>query len=68
MQFYINGVTRDDFMNDIQLQDSVIRRLEIIGEAARRVLTQFRERYAAISWGRMSGMRKLKEARTDLAA
>ena len=31
---YLEGVTRDDFMQNVQLQDSVIRRLEIIGEAA----------------------------------
>lgn len=57
VRYYIKGVTRDEFMNNIQLQDSVIRRLEIIGEAASRVSTQFRERYSAIPWGRMIGMR-----------
>ena len=34
VQAYLEGVTRDAFMRNIQLQDSVIRRLEIIGEAA----------------------------------
>lgn len=34
---YVEGVTREDFMRNVQLQDSVIRRLEIAGEAAGRV-------------------------------
>ena len=54
---YLEGVTRDDFMRNVQLQDSVIRRLESIGEAASRVSASFRERHAAIPWGRMIGMR-----------
>ncbi len=47
----------DDFMRNVQLQDSVIRRLEIIGEAAGRVSVPFRQRHRAIPWSRMIGMR-----------
>ena len=54
---YVEGVTREDFMRNVQLQDSVIRRLEIAGEAAGRVSVQFRERHPAIPWTRMIGMR-----------
>ena len=54
---YVEGVTREDFMRNVQLQDSVIRRLEIAGEAAGRVSAQFRERHPAIPWNRMIGMR-----------
>ena len=34
---YIENKSKEDFLNDIQCQDAVIRRLEIIGEAARRI-------------------------------
>ncbi len=34
---YIGEKIREDFLEDIQCQDAVIRRLEIIGEAARRI-------------------------------
>lgn len=30
---YTNNKTEDDFLKSVQLQDSVIRRIEIIGEA-----------------------------------
>ena len=57
VQAYLEGVAQEDFVRNVQLQDSVIRRLEIIGEAAGRVSAVFRERYPAIPWGRMVGMR-----------
>ena len=34
---YVEGVQREQFIRDTRLQDSVIRRIEIIGEAARRL-------------------------------
>jgi len=34
---YLRGVSHEAFLRDTQRQDSVIRRIEIIGEAARRV-------------------------------
>ena len=57
VQAYLEGVPRKDFVRDVQLQDSVIRRLEIIGEAAGRVSAVFRARHPAIPWGRMVRMR-----------
>jgi uncharacterized protein with HEPN domain len=54
---YLAGVAQEDFMRNVQLQDSIIRRLEVIGEAAGRVSASFRERHPAIPWSRMIGMR-----------
>lgn len=44
-------------MANTQLQDSVIRRLEIIGEAAGRVSRQCRDENPDIPWSQMRGMR-----------
>ena len=54
---YIESVALDEFLRDTKLQDSVIRRFEIIGEAAGRVSTQFREKHPEIPWSEMRGMR-----------
>ena len=54
---YLGGVVLDEFLRDTQLQDSVIRRLEIIGEAAGRVSAQFRDKHPKIPWSKMRGMR-----------
>ena len=54
---YIEGMGLDEFLADIQLQDSVIRRIEIIGEASGRISPQFREAHPEIPWQAMRGMR-----------
>jgi len=46
-------------LQDTQRQDSVIRRIEIIGEAARRISPQTRTAYPDIPWNAMIGMRNL---------
>jgi len=56
---YVQGVSREAFLRDIQLQDSVIRRIEIIGEAARRISDTTRETFPGIPWTEMIGMRNL---------
>lgn len=54
---YVSGVSRQAYLRDTQLQDSVIRRLEIIGEAAGRVSQSFRDDNPDVPWSRMRGMR-----------
>jgi len=54
---YTQGKTREEFLRDLQCQDAVVRRLEIIGEAARRVSDEMREANAHLPWHRMIGMR-----------
>ena len=56
-QSYVQGIEENDFLSETRLQDSVIRRLEVIGEAAGRISTQFREQHPEIPWHDMIGMR-----------
>jgi uncharacterized protein with HEPN domain len=56
---YVAGKTREEFEADIQCQDAVIRRLEIIGEAARRVSSQTRSTFPDLPWNSMIGMRSV---------
>ena len=56
---YAGGVSRESFLRDTKLQDSVIRRIEIIGEAARRISPETREALPGIPWSEMVGMRNL---------
>ena len=57
IQDYVSGTSREAFLGNIQLQDSVIRRLEVIGEAAGRVSRQIRDENPDIPWSKMRGMR-----------
>jgi uncharacterized protein with HEPN domain len=56
---YIFDKTWDQFYTDIQCQDAMVRRIEIIGEAARRVSDETRAKYPEIEWREMTGMRNL---------
>ena len=56
---YVSNKTWDDFYKNIQCQDAVVRRIEIIGEAARRVSPETRAKYPEIEWREMTGMRNL---------
>jgi uncharacterized protein with HEPN domain len=56
---YVSGKSWAEFKEDLQCQDAVVRRIEIIGEAARRVSQQTRDKYAQIPWREMTSMRNL---------
>ncbi|MCA1992227.1 MAG: DUF86 domain-containing protein [Coleofasciculus sp. S288] len=56
---YVSGKTWIEFLADIQFQDSVIRRVEIIGEAARRLSEETRISLSQIPWSDMIGMRNI---------
>ena len=45
---YRNGVGRERFLADIMIQDAVIRNLEIIGEATKKISEEYREKHADI--------------------
>ncbi len=48
---------RDAFMADVNLQDGVVRQLEIIGEATKRLSPEIRGRHRAVPWRRIAGLR-----------
>lgn len=54
---YTEGKTGEGFLEDHQLQDSVIRRIEIIGEAVKNIPNEIREKYKDIEWKKIGGMR-----------
>jgi hypothetical protein len=54
---FTQGYSYEDFCKDIKLQYAVIRCFEVIGEAARRVPEDFRQKYPAFPWRVMAGMR-----------
>ncbi|VVB93259.1 Uncharacterised protein [uncultured archaeon] len=56
---YIGDKTKEEFYNDLQCQDAIIRRLEIIGEAARRIPEETRAAYPDLPWSDMVGMRNI---------
>lgn len=50
-------VSKDDFLRDETLKRAVVRSLEIIGEATKKIPTDFKLKWNSIMWKNMAGMR-----------
>ncbi len=57
IQAYIDGLTYNQFSNDLKSQDAIIRNIEIIGEATRHLSDAIRTKYKHIPWKEIAGTR-----------
>ncbi|MEK6845146.1 MAG: DUF86 domain-containing protein [Nanoarchaeota archaeon] len=53
VESYTKNSSKEKFTQQIQLQDAVIRRLEIIGEAARNITSAFKNKHNSLPWNEM---------------
>ena len=56
---YVQGTTEKEFAADTQKQDAVIRRIEIIGEAAVHLTEETRQACPELPFRKMRGMRNI---------
>lgn len=56
---YTKGVSKTKFSRSSQIQDAVMRKLEIIGEAVKNIPSDFKEKYPDIPWRKIAGMRDI---------
>ena len=57
IQEYTKNLTAQEFNNNELFQDAVIRNIEIIGEATKKISKDLKSQYREIPWKEMSGMR-----------
>ncbi len=56
---YTNGVDYLDFIKNEEKQDAVIRKIEIIGEASKKINKELKEKYSSIPWRAIARMRDI---------
>lgn len=54
---YVSGMDYEQFAADAKTQDAVIRTLEIVGEATKRLSEELRASHDQIPWRSMAGLR-----------
>ena len=57
IQSFIQGLTKEAFLNDLKTQSAVLHQVTVIGEAAKRLSQSFRDRHPILPWSLMAGMR-----------
>jgi len=56
---YVKETTEADFRGNLEKQDAVIRRIEILGEAVAHLTEQTRQAVSALPFRKMRGMRNI---------
>lgn len=57
VEIFVGNLTYKEFIADRKTLLAVIRSLEIIGEASKKIPTNIRNKYPTIQWKKMAGMR-----------
>ncbi|MBI4712074.1 MAG: DUF86 domain-containing protein [Planctomycetes bacterium] len=57
VQLFIGKMKYEKFLTDKKTVNAVVRSIEIIGEAAKHLPGSFRNKYPAVPWKKMAGMR-----------
>ncbi|HDQ98868.1 MAG TPA: DUF86 domain-containing protein [candidate division WOR-3 bacterium] len=56
---FTEGITREQLAADRKTRDAVIRNLEVIGEAVKKLPEDWRERHPEVEWRRIAGLRDI---------
>jgi uncharacterized protein with HEPN domain len=56
---YTANMSADSFVADNKTLDAVLRNLEVIGEAVKRVPDNIREQYEEVEWKKIAGLRDI---------
>ncbi len=59
IQEYLDGIDEEEFYKNSEKQDAVLRRLEIIGEAVKRIPDDIRDEYEEVPWRKIAGIRDI---------
>lgn len=55
---FIAGTDRAPFLDDELIQSAVLHQILVLGEAAKRLSSEFRARHPELPWSNMAGMKR----------
>lgn len=56
---YMADASKDEFSSDEKTLDAVVRNLEVIGEAVKKVPHDVRSKYPSVNWQKIAGLRDI---------
>lgn len=59
IETYASNLKAEEFLKDIEKQDAIIRRLEIIGEAVKNIPEEYKNDHPEIAWSKAMGTRNI---------
>jgi len=57
IESFVSGFSYEEFLQDEKTKDAVVRNLEIIGEAAKKIPQEIQKKYEEIPWAQIIGLR-----------
>lgn len=57
IESYIHKVNKKNFLENLMMQDAVMRQIEIIGEASNNISDEFQEKHDHLPWSQMRAIR-----------
>lgn len=54
---YVHGLSYDEFIEKYLIQDGVIRQIQVVGEATKKISDNTRQKYSLVPWKDIAGMR-----------
>ncbi|GAH53881.1 unnamed protein product [marine sediment metagenome] len=59
IEYYTKNISFEEFTNNDMIVDAVIRNFEVIGEAAKNIPEEIKEKYPEVEWREATGFRNV---------